>query len=392
MAALAGPGAASAAAPPQLSASAAILVQPQTGDVVYARRASAPRLIASTTKMMTALLALEERQLSYRMRVVPYRSIVGESLVGLRPGERWTTADLVRGLLLASGGDAAQTIAVDVGGSEKRFVRLMNRRARAAGLTGTHFGNPVGVDSPPNRSTPADLAKLALLLRAEPFARKVMARPSAVLRSGGRTISVTNRNTLVGAVPWVDGVKTGHTRTAGYVLVGSGTRSGVDLVSVVMGEPSEAARNRDTVALMNWGFARYVSRTPVVAGRTVARVPVKGRPDTAVESLRTLSVVVRRGVRLRTRLVGIPDELEGPLTAGTRVGRVEVLRGGIVVARAPVVTSADVAAASWWSRSRSTVVPAALLIGGGAALAGAATLALRRRVSRSARPRRTRNR
>ncbi len=270
---------------PRISAPSSILVEPQTGDVVEARRATQRRPIASTTKLMTALLLLERRRLTDRITAVSYNGLPAESIAGFRAGERLTAADMLRALLLASANDAAASIAVNVGGSERGFVRLMNQRARRAGLRDTHYANPIGLDDPRNYSTATDLAKLALLVRRNAFARRVMDRPRAVLRSGDRTRVLENRNTLVAAVPWMDGVKTGHTQSAGYILVGSASRGGVPLISVVLGTPSEGARNSDTLALMNYGFSRYRRATPVVAGRTAAQAAREGsgrhRPDRA---------------------------------------------------------------------------------------------------------------
>lgn len=372
-----------AGAPPAVGAPAAILVQPETGDVVFGRRTTQRRAIASTTKLMTVLLALERRRLSRRITAVPYPALAVESVVGLRAGERLTTADMVRALLLASANDAAAAVAADVGGSQRGFVRLMNERARRAGLRGTRFANPVGLDDPGNYSTAADLAKLALLVRRSPFAARVMDQPRAVLRSGEVTRAVANRNTLISAVPWVDGVKTGHTQAAGYVLVGAGSRGGVELVSVVLGTPGEAARDADTLALLRWGFTRYRRLTPVRAGRRLAEVPVTDQdrtiPLVARDSAR---VVARRGERLRTRLVGVPEEIAGPLPAGSRAGEAQVIRRGRIVSRVPLVTGGELAAASFWQRSSPgrAALAAGLLVA--LALAVGASLTARRHVRR----------
>jgi len=377
------------AAAPALSAPEAVLVQPTTGDVVYRREASQRRQIASTTKLMTVLLTLERRKLSDRMTVVPYSAAPAESVAGLQAGERLTVADLVRALLLASANDAAATVAANIGGSQKGFVRLMNQRARRAGLTNTHFANPIGLDSPRNYSSATDLAKLALLVRADAFARRVMDRPSAVLRSGSRVRVVANRNTLVGAVPWMNGVKTGHTNTAGYLLVGSASRGGVELVSVVMATPSEGARNADTLALMRYGFARYRRSVPVVAGRPVAHIPVRYTDEkVAVAASRSLRVVARRGERLRTRVVGLPSEVTGPVARGTRQGRIDVLRRGKVVARAPLVTTRAVERAPLVQRIGGWgPLAGGLLLIAGLAVAAGSLIRARRRESAGGRAR-----
>ena len=371
------------AAPPSLSAPSAILVQPQTGDVVYARGADRRRPIASTTKLMTALLALEQRKLSSHMTAVGYAGAPAESVVGLSAGERMTTADLLRALLLASANDAAATIAVNVGGTTRNFVREMNRRARRAGLTRTHYANPIGLDDPRNESTARDLAKLALLVRRSAFARSVMDRRGAVLHSGAHVRVIANRNTLIGAVPWMNGVKTGHTSSAGWCLVGAARRNGVELISVVLGTPSEAARNADTLALLRWGFKRYSRVTAATPRSAVAHVPVRdqGR-HVAVVPARTVRVVVRRGERPTLRPTGLPKQLEGPVARGTRVGSLLVTRRGRVVDRVPLVTGAAVARASLWQRTSNLRPPLAALLVLGLVVGGAASLSAGRRRSR----------
>lgn len=373
-------GTPAAAAAPVVTAPSAILVQPQTGDVVHARAAARRRPIASATKLMTVLLALERRRLSDVMTTVPYAGAPAESVAGFRAGERVTTADLVRALLVASGNDAAATVARDIGGSTRGFVRLMNERARRAGLTRTRFVDPIGIGAG-NVSTAGDLAKLALLVRRSAFASAVMDRPRVVLRSGARVRVLSNRNTLVAAVPWVDGVKTGHTLSAGWCLVGSGSRGGVELISVVLGAPSEAARNADTLALLRWGLARYTRVEAASPRRTVARLPVRDQElRAAVVPARTVRVVVRRGEKPTVRTTGLPAELEGPLARGTRVGTLVVSRRGREVARAPLVTATALERASLWQRTSDLHAPLAVALV--VALAGAASLSAVRRRSR----------
>ena len=163
--------AAHAAPPPAITAPEAILVEPQTQDVVYARHAIMRRPMASTTKLMTALLTLEHARLDDVVTASPYSPAAGESLMGLRTGERLTVADLLRGLLIVSANDAAVTLANDIAGSQKAFVRMMNRRARELGLHDTHYANPVGLDAPGNYSSAADLV-LACTLPAQSRRRR----------------------------------------------------------------------------------------------------------------------------------------------------------------------------------------------------------------------------
>jgi serine-type D-Ala-D-Ala carboxypeptidase (penicillin-binding protein 5/6) len=344
--ALARPSSAPAAAP-AIRAPAAILVEPATGDVVYQRAAAQPRAIASTTKLMTVLLTLERAKLGQTMTAVAYHALPAESVIGLRAGERLTVADLLRGVLLASANDAAATLATRIGGTQKAFVTLMNRRARELRLTHTHYANPIGLDAPGNRSSAEDLVKLTLILRRNAFFRAVTNLPSATLKSGARERTITNRNTLVRTVPEVNGVKTGHTIDAGYVLVGSATKDGITVISAVLGDPNESTRDADSLALIRYGLARYHHVTPVRRGHVFATVKLAHRSERApLVATETITRVARRGEKLPIRVVGVPTELDGPLPAGTRVGTLVVRWRGKTVARVPLVTKRAVAAAS----------------------------------------------
>jgi D-alanyl-D-alanine carboxypeptidase (penicillin-binding protein 5/6) len=339
------PCAAAHAAPPAIAAPEAILVEPQTQDVVYARRANMRRPIASTTKLMTALLTLEHARLTDVVTAAPYSPSPAESLMGLRSGERLTVADLLRGLLVVSANDAAVTLAVDVGGSKRRFVAMMNRRARELGLHDTHYANPVGLDEPGNYSSAADLVKLALVLRQRPFFRATTDLATVTLHSGSRTRHLVNRNALVRTVPYVNGVKTGHTNSAGYVLIGSATRNGVTLISAVLADPSESARDTDSLRLLRYGLSRYHRIAPVRRHAVFASAALKFR-DESVDLVagRTAMRVARRGERVTTHVTGAPAEIEGPMAAGTRVGTILVRQRGRVVDRVALVTARDISA------------------------------------------------
>jgi D-alanyl-D-alanine carboxypeptidase (penicillin-binding protein 5/6) len=182
-------------------------------------------------------------------------------------------------------------------------------------------------------------------MRRPRFAR-IVDLPSAELESGARPRVVANRNGLIASYPFVDGVKTGYTGLAGNVLIGSGSGRGARVISVVMGEPSEAARDADTLALLRYGLARFVRRRPLDEDRVVARVDVAYHDSSApLVPAKGLNVTLRRGERVR-RTVDAPEELDGPLDAGTRVGRVAVFRGDELVGRVPLVTAGEVPGAS----------------------------------------------
>ena len=343
--AAAAPASAAAATPPPRvpTADSAIVVDARDGTVMFAKRPDAERSIASTTKLMTALLALEKTDPTDVFTAQAYNAQPAESRINLREGERMTVRDLLRALLLESANDAAVALAENISGSRQAFVDEMNARATELGLDHTSYANPVGLDQAGNYSSARDLATLAgTLLRNRRFAR-IVDMPSATLESGIRPRTVRNRNDLVGQYPWVDGVKTGYTLNAGNVLVGAAERRpGIRVVSVVLGEPTEAARDADTLALLRWGLRRFSRVRVLERRRALARADVEHRDETArLVPRRAVVLTVRDGQRLRRR-VDAPDELEGPLAAGERVGSVTVLVDGKPVRRVALVTAADV--------------------------------------------------
>ena len=184
------------------------------------------RLIASTTKLMTAYVAMKDLPLSKIVSAQPYEYEYGESVMGLRPGQRISVDDLLYGLILLSAGDAAHTLAIDSAGSVKKFVGQMNRYAAALGLTNTHYENPVGLDAKGNYSSALDLATLTEELEKIPAFAKIADAREATLRSMHPPRKIKSINELLEMAPWVTGVKTGHTWKAGYVLVGSGEKKG----------------------------------------------------------------------------------------------------------------------------------------------------------------------
>lgn len=318
---------------PAVQARAALVMDAETGEVLYRRRPDAELPIASTTKLMTALLALERTRLRDRIAAVSYRPAPAESIIGLKPGERLTVRDLLYGLLLGSANDAAAAIAEGVGGSESGFVRLMNMRARQLGLSHTRYANPVGLDDPGNYSSALDLALLARELRERSVFRRIVDTQQAELRSGATDRRVTTRNTLLLRNGFVNGVKTGHTLQAGWCLVGSATRRGVELISVVLGAPTESVRDADTLELLSYGFSQYTTMTPVRRGAKLATVNVRYR-DERVPLLapRTLRVTVRRGTSVSTR-VDAPAEVN-ETTPARAVGTVSVQVAGRTLKRA----------------------------------------------------------
>jgi serine-type D-Ala-D-Ala carboxypeptidase (penicillin-binding protein 5/6) len=373
IASLAVPSVAAAQSGPQLrGARSAIVIEASTGQAAYKRDADDRRQIASTTKMMTALVTLGRADLDDVFRASSYRPAPIESQIGLRPGERMAVRDLLRGLLLPSGNDAAMALAVGVSGSRSAFVRSMNAEADQLGLRDTHFANPIGLDAPSNYSSARDLARLAIALREHSFIRKIADRGSATLTSYGDKV-IRNRNTLLGKDPRVNGLKTGHTLRAGYVLVGTRTASRVTVVSVVLGTSGYGARDTDSLNLLKWGTAQYRRVRPILRGTAIAEQPViRYRRGATLPLLLdgTVTRVVRRDADITMADRDVPKEVAGPVRAGQRMGYREVFADGERIAAVPIVSSSSVPAADlpqrtkdWFTRPLAVLV-AAIILGG----------------------------
>ena len=354
-----------AASPPHLSVRAAILIEQSTGRELFGVNPNQELAIASTTKLMTALLTLEhERRLGRVLRQNDYYPSSVDSQIGLVPGEQMSVHDLLLALMLPSADDAAEDLAYNVGHGVGHFVGMMNVRARQLRLTHTHYTTPSGLDTPGNYSSASDLVRLASYdLTHSRFFARIVALPSAVLHSGDHIRYVVNRNDLVGRVPWINGVKTGHTAEAGYVLIASGHRDGMTLLSAVLGTADVGSRDANTLALLNYGFANFHLVTPVRKGRVLANAAVRYRAGVRAELIasRTFMQVFPRSLSVHTS-VDAPRQLSGPLAAGTIVGTAIVRAGTRVVARIPLVLKRSLPAVSGLTiAGRAITRPASLV-------------------------------
>jgi serine-type D-Ala-D-Ala carboxypeptidase (penicillin-binding protein 5/6) len=357
------PASAAAATGPKLDAKAWILIDPRDDSVLASSSPNKRLPIASTTKLMTAYLALKHLKPSQMIAAPNYHpSASAEVELGLRPGERLRVRDLLYGLLLPSASDAAETLAVGVAGSESAFVTEMNQTARQLGLTNTRYANPIGLDDPDNYSTAHDLVKLASILLKNPLFARIVNTPSATLHSGDHVRQVTSRDTLLNEVPWINGVKTGHTLGAGFVLVGSGTQDSTTLISAVLGAPDEATRDSDTLKLLQYGFSLYHPVQPVRQGQQLADPKLDYRSDhLSLVAKNALPINVRQGQHVATHVTA-PDQVSGAVKKGQVLGHVRVTVDGKPAAASPLVASRAVGAATTLDKAISTAKNPILLL------------------------------
>jgi D-alanyl-D-alanine carboxypeptidase (penicillin-binding protein 5/6) len=272
---------------------------------------------------------------------------------------------------------------------------MMNARAQELGLTHTRYTNPIGLDEPGQHSTARDLVKLGRVLRLQPFARSLVDRPEITLSSGAHARTFKNRNGLVLKYPWANGIKTGHTSGAGWVLVGAGKRNGVQLVSAVLGTPSETARDADSARLLKWGFRQFkVVAYPRPEDLAREAVPIRYRrgarmPLVPGKQLRL--VVPRQGdPGVQVRVVKKPADVEGPVFTTTPLGAAQIVRDGKLIRTVPLFAQSYVPKADLAQRTKAAATNPLWVVLAFAALGGTVLLARSRR--RNGRPRRRRAR
>jgi len=339
--------------PPQLESRSWGVIDARSGDVLTSHALNRSLPIASTTKLMTAYVAMKDLPLGKIVRAQPYEPEYGESLMGLRTGQRISVRDLLYGLILRSGNDAAHTLAIDAAGSEGRFVAQMNRYAAALGLSHTHYANPVGLDQKGNYSSAGDLMTLTQHLLAEPAFAKIADSRSAVLRSVHPRRRIESINELLEMAPWVTGVKTGHTFGAEYVLVGSGQKHGIKLISAVVGAWTDEERFSGNLALLEWGFSQYRHKLPIRRGQDLASPEIRySGGELPLRAARSLAVGIRRGEQMQVR-IDAPQEVEGPLKRGVKLGRATVFVEGRKAGSVPLLASRSVPKASTFDRARA---------------------------------------
>ncbi|MGB9885929.1 MAG: D-alanyl-D-alanine carboxypeptidase family protein [Moorellales bacterium] len=346
--------AARAAEEPEIRAAAAVLMDGFSGRVLYAKNPHLPLPQASTTKITTAILALEQGRLQDLVRVSKEAAETPESSIWLEEGEELTLEDLLYALMLRSANDAAAAIAEYIGGSQERFVDLMNRRAAELGARDTHYANPHGLDDPNHYSSAYDLALLTRHALTLPEFRRIVTAKERTIPWGGHPWNrvLYNRNRLLAGpdpYPGAIGVKTGYTRRAGFCLVGAAERDGLQLIAVVLNSPDMYGEVR---ALLDYGFANFQAETVVRSGQFLTELSVIRGDSQRVRLVpeSTLKVAVRESERasLSTRLT-LPPELTAPVTAGEVVGRIEAFLGKEPLGAVNLVTAKAVARRGFWS-------------------------------------------
>ena len=329
----------SASAAPDTSAKSAVLIEADSGRVLYQQNAFLRLPMASTTKIMTAIVAIESGDIRRTVTVSPDAVGIEGSSVYLYPNEQLTLEELLYALLLESANDAATAIAIEVAGSVEAFSRQMNQKAEALGLTSTHFTNPHGLDHEEHFTTAFDLAKLTVYaLKNETFrAICSTARRTIPLKGDEGTRVLVNHNKLLSRYDGAIGVKTGFTKRSGRCLVSAAERDGLTLIAVTLGAPDDW---NDHTKMLDFGFERYQAVCLAEKGALVLPLPVVGGTTESVLVANTerVSAMLKKGHGAVTYRVEAPQMLYAPIVSGSSIGRVIWLCDGEEIGSSPLVT------------------------------------------------------
>ncbi len=340
------------------SAKSAILMDADSGTVIFEKNSHLPLPPASITKIMTMLLVMEaldegKLKLTDKVQTSEYAASMGGSQIFLEPGEEMTVDDMLKGVALASGNDASVALAEKLAGSEEEFVKLMNAKAQELGMKNTKFVNCNGLPAAGHVSSAHDIALMSReLLKHESITKYTGLYQDYLRKNTPKPFWLVNTNKLVRFYHGADGLKTGFTGEAKFCLSATAKRDNLRLIAVVMGEPNTKTRNAEVSKLFDYAFAQFTNVPIYKTGDKIGTLNVnKGTvaklPLTAKHSY---SVLVRKGDAkgdIRHELV-LEDKVTAPVKAGQKVGKLIVYRGNEVMTEFPIEAPASVDRAGWW--------------------------------------------
>ncbi len=335
---------------PQIDAPAYVLLDAASGEWLAASNAEAKRYPASTTKIMTMVLALEavergDASLEDQVTTSESAASQGGSQVYLEAGETRTLDEMLIAVAVGSGNDASVAVAEHIGGSLGNFVDMMNQKAAELGMTGTHYANPHGLHDPEHYTTAGDMAKLAQYAVGVPKLLDYTQIYEYQFRGDPKPLVLWNTNRLLKWYEGVDGLKTGYTSEAGRNLVATAKRGDLRLISVVMGVEPMHGHFTESMKLLNYGFNNFSYQLLWEKGAAVCSVPVLKGAAAQVDAVtgETVGFLSKAGLASdHDMAVNVPEYPQAPVTAGEQLGEMQILRDGQVVQTIPLLAAADV--------------------------------------------------
>ncbi|SEN22466.1 D-alanyl-D-alanine carboxypeptidase family protein [Paenibacillus sp. OV219] len=340
------------------SARSAILMDADSGTIIYEKNSHAALPPASITKVMTMLLIMEALdqsriKLTDKVATSEYAASMGGSQIFLEPGEQMSVDEMLKGIALASGNDASVAMAEKIAGTESAFVDMMNKRAEELGLKNTHFANCNGLPAAEHYSSAHDIAVMSReLLKHSEITKYTGMYQDYLRKSSEKPFWLVNTNKLVRFYSGADGLKTGFTNEARFCLTATARRDNLRVIAVVMGEPNTKTRNAEVSQMFDYSFAQYMNHTIFKKGDSMGTVQVvKGvQPSMELKAKHSYSVLLKKGssvkdIRYELQL----NPLKAPITINEPIGKLIVFQGDQVLTEFAVDSPASVNKAGWWT-------------------------------------------
>lgn len=341
------------------NASSAIIMERDTGEVLYEKNSDESLPPASMTKIMTMLLimeAIDKKQLKYEdmIRVSENAASMGGSQIFLEPGEEMSVQDLLKGIAVASGNDAAVAMAEHLGGTEAGFADMMNDKAKELGLEKTHFSNSNGLPIDNHYTSAHDLAVMAKeLLKYEDITKFTGIYEDYLRSDTDNPFWLVNTNKLVRFYPGVDGLKTGYTKEAKYGLTATAEKEGMRIIAVVMGSPTPKERNADVTTMLDFAFSQYKTHKLHERHEVVGEVKINKGQQKNVKAVtgESISILTKKTESIDevVEKIELNENMKAPILKGDEIGTLVVENDGKVVSETPLVAEDEVTEASWWT-------------------------------------------
>jgi serine-type D-Ala-D-Ala carboxypeptidase (penicillin-binding protein 5/6) len=337
----------------------AILIERDTGQILYEKNSNEELPPASMTKIMTMLLimeAIDQGKLKWdeNVRTSEYAASMGGSQIFLEAGEEMTVKQMLQGIAIGSGNDASVAMAEKIAGSEEAFVDMMNNKVKELGLKNTTFKNTTGLPGSGHYSSAHDMAIMAKeLLKYEDITKFTGTYEAYLRENTDKKFWLVNTNKLVRFYPGVDGLKTGFTAEAKYCLTATAQKDGMRVIAVVFGAPTSKERNAQVTKMLNYAFAQYQTHPMFKRNQVIGNASVNKGKDKKVEAVTSepLSLLTKKGEKTEdvTRKVTLTKNLNAPIKKGDKVGSIQLVKEGKVLLESELVAKNDVKEATWWT-------------------------------------------
>lgn len=336
----------------------AVLLERDTGAILFEKNSHKPLPPASMTKIMTMLLimeAIEEKKLTWdeKIRTSEYAASMGGSQIFLEPGEEMTTREMMQGIAIGSANDASVAMAERVAGSEEMFVKKMNKKAKELGLKQTKFKNATGLPEKGHYSSAYDMALMAKeLLKYEGITKFTGTYEAYLREDSDKKFWLVNTNRLIRFYPGVDGLKTGFTNEAKYCLTATASKGNMRVIAVIFGAPTPKDRNAQITKMFDYGFQQYEVTPLYGKGKIVSSIPIAKGDKEAVrlETADKISVLMEKGEKKGkfSKEIHLKKDIQAPIKKGEPLGELTIKQEGEVISKTPLLAKEDVNRASWW--------------------------------------------